>query len=266
MGADHRRQQHERLPSGHESRRQRNDARQRPGHLDDRDRARSAERVLAVELDDEIQRLVHHLRKRVRRIQTDRRQQRAYLALEVLFDPGPLCRRAFGVAQHDDALARQRRNDLLVIDLVLPVHQPVRPLCDVRERLPQRRCLIDAAGLPHLAHQFGNADLEEFVQVRRHDAHVAQAFGQRHRGALRQRQHAFVERQVRQFAIQQARDRRKLRVDRALGPVSLGATARRKGVAFCPFHELPRIGGTYNPRPCLSSAAPLVHCRRRGLN
>src|SRR2546426_9285440 len=43
-----------------------------------------------------------------------------------------------------------------------------------------------------LFRSFGDADLEELVQVRRHDAYVAQAFGQWNRRALGERQHPFV--------------------------------------------------------------------------
>jgi len=48
----------------------------------------------------------------------------------------------------------------------------------------------------------GDPDLEEFVEVRRDDADIAEAFRQRHRGAGSHRQHAFVEREQGQIPIQ----------------------------------------------------------------
>ena len=66
------------------------------------------------ELDDEVQALVDDLRKRVRRVEADRRQQRPDLALEVVGDPGALRRVAVGVAQHADTGRGERRQDLPV--------------------------------------------------------------------------------------------------------------------------------------------------------
>ena len=64
------------------------DARQHARRLDDGDRRAAPERVLAGQRDDEIEALVDHLRKRVRRVEADRRQQRAYLLIEIMLDPG----------------------------------------------------------------------------------------------------------------------------------------------------------------------------------
>jgi hypothetical protein len=53
---------------------------------------------------DEVQRLVGHLRKRVRRVQPHRHQQRAHFALEVLVDPLRWARVAVAVRDDFNAL------------------------------------------------------------------------------------------------------------------------------------------------------------------
>ena len=67
--------------------RQPDHARQHARRLDDRDRRVAAECVAAAELDDEVERLVGDLRKRMRRIEADRRQQRPHFAPEILARP-----------------------------------------------------------------------------------------------------------------------------------------------------------------------------------
>ena len=81
-------------------------ARQHARRLDDGDRGAAPERVLAGQRDDEIEALVDHLRERMGRVEPDRRQQRAHLALEILLDPGALRFVAVGVAHQVHAFAR----------------------------------------------------------------------------------------------------------------------------------------------------------------
>ena len=77
-------------------RRQLDHARQHARHLDDRRRVAPAERVLAGEPGDEVERLVGDLRERMRRVEADRHEQRPDLGLEEAADPArarPRCGR-----------------------------------------------------------------------------------------------------------------------------------------------------------------------------
>ena len=84
---DDARQQDERVVGAGDRARQRDDARQQPRRLDRGDRGLASEGVATGQLDDEIEALVGHLRKRMRRIEADRRQQRLHFALEIVGHP-----------------------------------------------------------------------------------------------------------------------------------------------------------------------------------
>ena len=60
------------------------DPRQRARRLHDREAAVAAERVLAVQGNDEVQRLVENPRERVRRVQPQGRQHRQQFVMEEL--------------------------------------------------------------------------------------------------------------------------------------------------------------------------------------
>jgi hypothetical protein len=107
------------------------------------------------------------------------------------------------VVDDADALLRQRRHDLVVEDGVLVGDQRVRL---GRERLDAGRA-GRRAGQPRRFQAIGEADLEELVEVRRDDAHVAQALEKRHVLPLRLDQDASVEFEDRAFAIEERRCR-----------------------------------------------------------
>ena len=199
MRTDHRREHDERLPPRHQAFRQRDHPRQHPWNLENRDGRRPAEGILALEMQDEVQRLVQYLRERVRRVEADRREQRPHLAHEILAHPGALIVVALRVVQHNDIPALQRRHDRLIEQPVLRGDEPVRAIHDGDIR---RRLWRGPAGLADLLGQIGHADFEEFVHVGRDDADVAQALRQRHRSAGSHREHAFVEREHRQLPVQ----------------------------------------------------------------
>ena len=87
------------------------------------DRGLAPEGVAAGELDDEIETLVGHLRKRVRGIEADGGQQRPDFALEVVGNPRALSRIERIAAQQADAGVGQRREDRFVEETVLFRHQ-----------------------------------------------------------------------------------------------------------------------------------------------
>jgi hypothetical protein len=158
-------------------------------------------------MDDEVQRLVGHLRKRMRGVQPHRHQQRAHLLLEELRHPAALRLGAHGMVEHDDVLLRQRGHHFLVEDRVLLVDELVRGLRHGGQVTGRDAGARLARGL----HEVGEAHLEELVQVGRDDGDVAQALQQRHVRPARLRQHTAVEFQDRPLAVQegQCRNRRR---------------------------------------------------------
>src|SRR3546814_19058595 len=72
--------------------RQLDDEWQRARRAHERQVAAAAERVLALEHDDEVERLVEDLRERVRRVQAERRQHRHDLLAKVRAQPSGLAR------------------------------------------------------------------------------------------------------------------------------------------------------------------------------
>ena len=82
--------------------------------------------VTAVELDSEVQALVEHARERMRRVKSDRGEDREQLAEEVLADPAALRGVPFFALREHDPLRRQGRKHGLVEELVLLGHERVR--------------------------------------------------------------------------------------------------------------------------------------------
>src|SRR5215471_6665114 len=95
-------------------RRHRNHTRQYAGHLQHGDRGCATEGILAGELDHEVERLVDHLRKWMRRIEADRRKQRLDLAFEIRAHPLALRWSALRVTENDDLFALERGRQTLV--------------------------------------------------------------------------------------------------------------------------------------------------------
>ena len=113
-------------------------ARQRFGHAHEpRQRARrlhdahhrlAAERVLAFQLDDEVQALVQHARKRMRGIEADRRQHRQQLVLKIIARPVGLRFAPRFHAVKVDAFAFERGKHGVLKHHVLLMDQPMRAL------------------------------------------------------------------------------------------------------------------------------------------
>jgi hypothetical protein len=206
VGTDHAGQQHEALAAAAQLVGQADHARQHARHLDDGDAVLAPERIAPAQAHDEVQRLVGHQRKRMRRVQAHRHQQRPHFAFEEARDPAPLSVVAPAMADDDDAGRGQRRHDLVVEDAVLVGDQRMRGGSHGL-RVARR----DArAGHAREFQHVGVADLEELVEVRRHDGDVAQALEHRHVGALRLRQHAAVELEDRTLSAKQRQFRRRV--------------------------------------------------------
>ena len=204
---DDARQQDERVVGAGDRARQHDDARQEARRLDRGDRGLASERVAAGELDDEIEALVGDLRKRMRGIEADGRQQRLHFAPEIIGHPRALLGIAVAVPQQADAGLRQRRQDRLVQQPVLLGDQHPRLVVDDAEQRAQSRQRHPRRRQPgaQLLLEPGDADLEEFVEVVADDAQEAQPLEQRRRRILRQREDAAVERELRQLAVDRRR-------------------------------------------------------------
>ena len=144
------------------------EARQDTRYLDDGDFVFTAKGIAPAQPDDEVQRLVGDLRKRVRRIQPDRNQQRPHGAFKIRLDPAPLHRIALAMRHDTDALLRKRWQQFLVVQRILAGHHVVR---QTGQRLERLRC---ANAFLHMVlsgcQVRGGTDFKKFVQVGRHDA------------------------------------------------------------------------------------------------
>ena len=185
-------------------RRQADHARQRARRAHDRDMALATEGVLAVQHHRDIEALVEYPRERVGRIQAQRREHRQDLALEVRARPARLCGRPGRAVDEHDALARQRRAQLVVPRFVLGVHQPGGVVAHLREHLGQGHAVRArarvAVGDP--VPEAGHAHLEELVEVAHRDAQEVQPLQQRYRGVACLGQHPGIEFERRKFMVE----------------------------------------------------------------
>ena len=201
MGANHAGQSHKQASFARQFVRHADDAGQNPGHLDNGNFVFTAKSVFARQTNNEIQRFVGHLRKRVGWVQADWGEQRLHLALEIRFDPVLLDLIAFVVRQNMNATFGKSWQQGLVVQLILLIHQGVGTLADsgmaVQAVGPRMFTLARSAQVQLGAH------FEKLVQVGRHNAQIAQALEQRHIGAPRPVQNAQVKAQDAFVAVEQ---------------------------------------------------------------
>ena len=200
----HRRQEHEIVLAARGLLRQLDDARQGARRAHDGEVAHPPERILALEHDDDVERLVEDLRERMGRVQAQRREHRHDLVAEVGPQPARLARGPLAAAEQAHAVVVERRAQHLVPAAVLGLDQFGGAIVDALEhgggRQPVRRGGHGAEVL-RMAHGRG-ADLEELVEVGAGNAQVAQPLQQRHRFVQRLVQHPEVEVQLRQLAVE----------------------------------------------------------------
>ncbi len=211
IGVDHAGQEHEivRAAARHVLR-QLDQPRQCAGRLHDGIADVAAEGILAGQRDDEVQRLVEDARKRVRRVQPDRRQHRQQLVLEVGAQPGVLLRRPVAAAHEADLLGIERRDHHLVERAVLLGNEAVGALADRGQQIGRRHAVragLRGAELGHLL-EAGHADLEELVEIGAGDADELEPLQQRDRLVLGLVEYAAVEFEQRQLAVEIERSRR----------------------------------------------------------
>ncbi len=151
--------------------------------------------------------LVGDERERMRRVERLRRQDREELLAELSLEPGEIFARQRLVdrprAEHRDArfgeLAAQ-----VAPHVALARHQRIGLGDDRRELLTRGQPVVRQPGdvLQLLALEAGHADHEEFVEVRSRDRQEADALEQRMRGVARFLEHAAVEREPGELAVE----------------------------------------------------------------
>src|SRR3989441_1810423 len=166
--------------------------------------------VAAFQLDGEVEALVEHARKRVRRVEADRREHRQELAEEKLADPLALRRVPLLAPRENDAFAGERRQHGVVEQLVLGGDERVRLAAHRLEHLRGGARVRTRLGKPELDAflQPGDADLEDLVEVGGDDGDEPQPLERRHRVVGRHRQHAAVERENAELAVEKLRRKR----------------------------------------------------------
>lgn len=126
-----------------------------------------------------------------------------------------------------DAFLFERGQDRFVQHRVLPVHEPLGALDDEAVHVLQRHAVRrERAGIvAHLLLEAGHPDFEEFVEVAARDADEAQALEEGHVRIGGLGEHALVEAQDAEFAIQERiteRHRQRIRKVRRRLERSLG--------------------------------------------
>ena len=179
-------------------------ARQDARRLHDRDARAAAECIAALQLDDEVEALVEDARERMRRVEPERRQDRQHLALEIVVHPGALRVVPGAPPQEADAGSRELRQQRVVQQVELLRDELPRLARHDRERLLGRHALgsrLRDAELDLLL-DARDADLEELVEIRGDDREEPQPLEQRH-GCIRSlREHAPVEREDAELAVE----------------------------------------------------------------
>ncbi len=130
-----------------------------------------------------------------------REERRAEVALE---ERAPVAASSSLARNEPDSLRGQQRHEVLEEAPVLLLDEVVHRARDRGQRLgrgePVRAAGLGVAGV-HLALEPGHADHEELVEVRAEDSEELDAFEQRHRRVLRLLEHAAVELEPGQLAV-----------------------------------------------------------------
>jgi len=156
--------------------------------------------------DREVEGEARDVRERVGRVDRQRREDREHLVLE---ERGELVALGLGClvpAQDLDALGSQRRLDLVVEQRRLALHQLGALGVDALEDLARHRAAGRAYGDPRrdAPLEAGDAHHEELVEVAREDGEELGALEEREVRVLGQLEHALVEREPRQLAVEEA--------------------------------------------------------------
>ena len=183
---------------------QAHDARQRARRAQQGHVALAPECVAAFERNREVEALVEDARERMRWIEAERRQHRHHFVLEVTLQPAGLLGRPLVARDEADAFAVEFRQQRVVPECVLRADEFEHACANACEQLG-RRCAVRAGlGVAEgdVVAQHGDLDFEEFVEVGIRDAQEAHALEQRHRLVLCLREHAEIEFELGEFAVE----------------------------------------------------------------
>ncbi len=203
VGMDHRGEEDEIVTWTTDRLRHANHPRQQPWRRDDRQTGIATERIDALQLDDEVQALVHQQRERVGRIEPDGRDDRCDLVAEIAAHPGLELGRPMPAADEADLMFGKRRQQHVVEDRVLAVDLFMHQLGNARQRLMRLQTIGAGllAGEGDALLQPGHANLEELVEVAGEDQQELQPFQQRIGLVQRLLQHADIELQLGKLAV-----------------------------------------------------------------
>ncbi|MNI38929.1 hypothetical protein D3C73_930900 [compost metagenome] len=203
VGVDHRRQEYIVVAGAADFFRHLDDARQQAWRRDDRQTGIAAKGVDAFELDDEVQALVHQQRERVRRVEADRGDDRRDLVTEIATDPGLELGRPVTATDEADLMLFQFRQQDVVEDRVLAIDVTMDQFADAGQGLMRLQTI--GAGLftgkGDLLLEAGDTNFEELVQVAGEDQQKLQPLQQWIGLVQRLLQHADVELQLRELAV-----------------------------------------------------------------
>jgi hypothetical protein len=161
--------------------------------------------VATLQLQDGGEAAVGDERKRMRRVDRQRRQDREHLIDEVGVEPAPLDLREFVRIQHGNTglaqIVLERRPDILLM-----AHQGRGAVADRHELFGRRHAVVAEQGRAGLQHvdEPGDTDHVEFVEVRRGYRQEPHPLQQWMALVGRLLQHPRVEGQPRQFTIDEA--------------------------------------------------------------
>ena len=160
--------------------------------------------ALALQKKREAERLIEDVRKRMRGIDRDRREQRRDGLYEKLFDVLAGCGPKLFEIAHVDRFVRQRGNEFFAPASVLFRHELVNSLHQLGENFFLRAAVGAgvAISLLDLLQEAGEANFDELVEIARGDGQEFHALEERIRGIARFFEHALVELQPREVAIQ----------------------------------------------------------------
>ena len=182
------------------------------GHLDPREALGAALRI--ADGDSQVQRQPRDVGERVGRVDRERGEDREDLRGEVVTQAPPLLLRQVVPAQDADALVLQLRADVVEEHPRVRVGDRLAASRDARQLLPRGEAVGAADGQARLvaALEPGDADHVELVEVRGEDREELGPLQQRLARVLGQREHAGVEVEPRQLAVEiavvgQLRDR-----------------------------------------------------------
>ena len=159
--------------------------------------------VIAFQLHNHIQALVQELRERMRGIHRQRSQNRINRLAEKLLEMLTLGLRNLGVVVKMDFLPLQRRGNVLAPAAVLIIHHLSRAHTDPGQRLGSGKPIRPGVGGASLLLllETRDADLEKLIQIRADDTEKLQALQKRVRFVKSLIQHALVEFQPTQLAV-----------------------------------------------------------------